>query len=138
MLDRVDLERVVTSAIDTLDLTTIVIDRVDLGLVVAAALQRLDLTQIVLQQVDLIGVAEYVVEGIDLPEIIRDSTGSVASEAVRGMRMQSVDADAAVARMVDRVLLRRRGRQTVSPEAAVPEPTPSPESTDDALTKGPS
>ena len=101
-------------------------------------MQRLDLTQIVLQQVDLIGVAEYVVEGIDLPEIIRDSTGSVASEAVRGMRMQSVDADAAVARMVDRVLLRRRGRQTVSPEAAVPEPTSSPESVDDALTKGPS
>jgi hypothetical protein len=68
-----------------------------------------DLTQIVMQQVDLLGVAEYVVDGIDLPEIIRDSTGSVASEAVVGLRLQGVDADVAVGRVVDRIL--RRGRQ---------------------------
>ena len=69
----------------------------------------MDLTQIVMQQVDLVGVAEYVVDAIDLPEIIRDSTGSVASEAVVGLRMQAVDADVVVGRVVDRML--RRGRQ---------------------------
>ncbi len=112
VLDNVDLERVVAGVLQRLDLTAIVVDQVDLGAVVAAALQRLDLTEVVLQNVDLIAVAEYVVEGIDLPEIIRDSTGSVATEAVRGMRMQGVDADLAVARVVDRVLRRRRPRHT--------------------------
>ena len=63
-----------------------------------------------MEQVDLVGVAEYVVAEIDLPEIIRASTGSVASEAVRGLRMQGVDADQAVARVVDRMLF-RRGRR---------------------------
>jgi hypothetical protein len=74
-------------------------------------LQRVDLTQIALPQVDLIGVARYVMEGLDLPEIIRDSTGSVASEAVVGLRMQGVDADVAVGRVVDRILHRRRQRR---------------------------
>ena len=74
-------------------------------------LEQIDLTEIVLQQVDLIRVAEYVVQGIDLPEIIRESTGTVASEAVRGLRMQGVDADAAVARIADRLLHRRRSRK---------------------------
>ena len=112
VLDRVDLERVVASALKSLDLTSIVVDQVDLGVVVAAALQHVDLTQIVMQQVDLVGVAEYVVDAIDLPEIIRDSTGSVASEAVVGLRMQGVDADVAVGRVVDRILRRHRQRRT--------------------------
>jgi hypothetical protein len=111
VLDRVDLERVVAGALAELDLTSIVVDRVDLGEVVSAALQQVDLTQIVLRQVDLLGVAEYVVDGIDLPEIIRDSTGSVASEAVVGLRMQGVDADVAVGRVVDRILRRSRPRR---------------------------
>ncbi|MGZ4638583.1 MAG: hypothetical protein ACXV2J_05940 [Actinomycetes bacterium] len=122
VLDRVDLESIVNRALERLDITAVVVEQVDLGVVVAAALDRLDLTQIVLQKVDLIGVAEYVVEGIDLPEIIRDSTGSVASEAVRGLRMQGVDADDAVARVVDRMLRRRRERRTLAP----PEPGPEP------------
>jgi hypothetical protein len=124
VVDQVDLGVVVAAALRNVDLTAVVVDQVDLGVVVAAALRNVDLTQIVMQQVDLIGVAEYVVDGIDLPGIIRDSTGSVASEAVRGLRMQGVDADAVVGRAVDRVLHRRRQRradqaseQPVSPDA---------------------
>jgi hypothetical protein len=112
VVDQVDLDRVVGRALEGLDLTSIVVDQVDLGDVVSAALQHVDLTQIVMQQVDLLGVAEYVIDGIDLPEIIRDSTGSVASEAVVGLRMQGVDADVAVGRIVDRVLGRRRQRRS--------------------------
>jgi hypothetical protein len=112
VLDRVDLQRVVAGALDRLDLTAIVVEQVDLGDVVATALQHVDLTQIVMSQVDLIGVAQYVVDGIDLPEIIRDSTGSVASEAVVGLRMQGIDADVLVGRVVDRMLHRRRERRT--------------------------
>jgi hypothetical protein len=122
VLDRVDLERVVASVLERLDLTAVVVDQVDLGSVVSAALQQVDLTQIVLQQVDLIGVAGYVVEGIDLPEIIRDSTGSMASEAVVGLRMQGVDADVVVGRVVDRMLGRRRQRRTE--KAPLPQSSP--------------
>jgi hypothetical protein len=128
VLDRVDLQRVVAGALERLDLTAIVVDQVDLGDVVSAALQHVDLTEIVMRQVDLIGVAQYVVEGIDLPEIIRDSTGSVASEAVVGLRMQGIDADLVVGRVVDRMLRRRRHRQTeeVQGRLSLPDSPPNP------------
>lgn len=62
-----------------------------------------------------------IIEGVDLPEIIRDSTGALASDTVRGARMQGIAADEAVGRAVDRLLL-RRGRRTapvtVGPEAS--------------------
>ena len=120
----------VASALERLDLTTIVVDQVDLGAVISAALEKVDLTAVVMQQVDLLGVAEYVVEGIDLPEIIRDSTGSVASEAVVGLRLQGVDADVVVGRVVDRMLRRRGQRRT--------EKTPLPVSSPEARAESPS
>ena len=128
VLDRVDLQRVVAGALEGLDLTAIVVDQVDLGDVVSAALQHVDLTEIVMRQVDLIGVAQYVVEGIDLPEIIRDSTGSVASEAVVGLRMQGIDADLVVGRVVDKMLRRRRHRRAeeVPGQLSFPDSPPDP------------
>ena len=53
---------------------------------------------------------------------------SVSSEAVRGLRMQGVDADQAVARVADRILHRRRRRkrrQLIPPQAEVTEEQPS-------------
>ncbi|MEO8328772.1 MAG: hypothetical protein ABI586_02090, partial [Candidatus Nanopelagicales bacterium] len=67
------------------------------------------LDKVARERMDLMALATYVIEGIDLPEIIRESTGSVASETVRSVRMQSVGADEAVQRFVDRVLVWRRG-----------------------------
>jgi hypothetical protein len=124
VLQRVDLERVVTNVLERVDLTSVAVEEIDLGRLVTEALQQVDLTEIVMEQVDLIGVAEYVVAGIDLPEIIRASTGSVASEAVRGLRMQGVDADLAVARIVDRVLFRGSRRRALD-EPAADEPRTS-------------
>jgi hypothetical protein len=121
VLARLDLEAVVSAALDQLDLNELV----------DAALQELDLTQIVVDKVDLIAVAEYVVAGIDLPEIVRASTGSMASETVRGLRMQGVGADQAVTRIVDRVLFRRAQRRSAAdavprqgPPVDVPEDRP--------------
>jgi hypothetical protein len=111
VLEQLDLQRLVAGVVERLDLTAIVVDQIDLGTVVSAALERVDLTRIVLDQVDLIGIAEYVVDGIDLQEIIRESTGSVASEAVRVMRLQGVEGDVAVARAVDRLLHRHHRRR---------------------------
>jgi hypothetical protein len=97
----------VDAVLDQLDLTEIVVQRVDLDKVV----QQLDLDAVV-ARIDLISLAEYIVDGIDLPKIIRGSTGSVTSEGVRGVRMQSIEADEALAKFIDRLLLRRRPRRT--------------------------
>ncbi|HVQ88881.1 MAG TPA: hypothetical protein VMT88_11950 [Actinomycetes bacterium] len=120
VLRRVDLGRIVTSALDQLDLTDIVIERVDLNRVANAVLDQIDLDQIARDRMDLMGLAEYVVDGIDLPEIIRESTGSVASETVRSVRLQSVNADDAVQRLVDRVLVWRKGRSVEAPTGSQP------------------
>ncbi len=149
VLERVDLQAVVTTVLDRLDLTEIVLERVDLQAVVTTVLDRLDLTEIVLQRVDLqavvaaalaqtdlVAIAEEVIDAVDLPEIIRESTGSMASDTVRGARMQGISADEAVGRAVDRLLLRhsRRGAPVpdlppvtvseVAPRSPAPERTP--------------
>src|SRR4051812_20681094 len=128
ILDRIDFDAVVAQRVDLdpiaarLDIDKI-LDRIDFDAVVAQRVDldpiaaRLDIDKIldrivfdavVAQRVDLIGLAEYVVDGIDLPRIIRESTGSVASESLRGVRTRSMEADQALASLVDRVFLRRR------------------------------
>ncbi|WP_344146991.1 hypothetical protein [Nocardioides koreensis] len=99
---RLDVEAV----LDRIDLTSTVLRRVDLKAVVDAALA----------QVDLVALAEQVIDGVDLPEIIRDSTGSMASETVKGVRMQGIEADQAVGRAMDRLLL-RHARRSDEPNA---------------------
>jgi hypothetical protein len=113
---RVDVATLVEQVIAEIDLTALVTERVDLGAVIDDALDQLDLTSLVMERVDLATVAEKVIGDIDLPEIIRESTGSIAYETVRGIRLQSVDADRAVERVVDRILLRRRARRTKAPQ----------------------
>ncbi len=95
---RLDVEAV----LDRLNLTSTVLDRVDLGVVVDAALAK----------VDLIGIAEQVIDGVDLPEIIRESTGSMASETVRGVRMRGIEADQTVSHAMQRLF---RPSQTPAP-----------------------
>jgi hypothetical protein len=104
---RVDLD----AAVARVDIAAI-IDRVDLDAVAAtldvdAVVARADLDRVI-ARVDIVGIVEEVLEAIDLPAIIRDSTGSMASETVRGVRMTGVSADDALSRVVDRALFRRR------------------------------
>jgi hypothetical protein len=134
VLEQVDLDRVIATvdidkAVRRLDLTALVVDNVALDDIVAtvdlnravagvdidAIAARIDIGAII-DRVDIAGIALQVIDEIDLPEIIRQSTGSVASEAVRGVRMQSIEADQAIQRTVDRLLLRRRARRTQAPE----------------------
>jgi uncharacterized protein YoaH (UPF0181 family) len=129
VLARLDLDAVSSAALDQVDLNQLVLDRIDLGRVIDAALQQVDLTQVVMEQVDLVAVAEYVVAAIDLPEIIRASTGSMASETVRGLRMQGVGADQAVTRVVDRLRSRRSNRRPAAD--ALPRQEPRAEDPED-------
>jgi hypothetical protein len=129
MVSRVDVDAIV-SQVDMdavarrIDVDAIV-ERIDIDAIVS----RVDIDAIV-QRLDLVGLAEEIVNGIDLPEIIRESTGSMASEVVRDVRMQSIDADVAIARFVDRIIRRRRARRTDAPgepesgsQANLSEPT---------------
>jgi len=136
VLDRVDLAAVVNRALDDLDLTQLVLDRVDLARVADAVLAHLDLTKVARDQVDLVSLAQEVIDAIDLPEIIRESTGSVASETVRAVRMQSIGADEGVQRIVDRVILWRRGRNTQAPAGSVDVDPAEPDADSPSTTPG--
>src|SRR3954454_15659330 len=116
------LQATVTAVVSRVDLTALVRDNVDLDEVAAT----LDVDAIA-DRLDLLGIAAFVIDGIDLPAIIRESTKGVTSDAVRGARMRGHDADEVVARVVDRLLLRRQGRQTVGPNGSAPASHPDDE-----------
>ncbi|WP_345343983.1 hypothetical protein [Rhodococcus olei] len=104
---RLDLDAIV----DTVDLERQV-RRVDLDAIAAsldvnAVAASLDLDAVI-ARLDLIGLADTIIEGVDLPQIIRDSTGSLSEEAVRGMRSQGMQADDAVAGFVGKLFGRDR------------------------------
>jgi hypothetical protein len=80
---------------------------------------HLDLNQLVDDNLDLERLVTRVIEDIDLAGLIRDSSVAVTSEAVRGVRSQGIEADQAVARVVDRVLRRRRAALAIPEEPAV-------------------
>jgi len=90
--------------------------------VVEEVVARVDF-EAVIHRMDLASIAHQVVDDIDLPDLIRDSTGSLASEGVVGLRMQGIEADERVSKIVDKVLLRRNSRKTqVRPHADEPVP----------------
>ena len=114
VVDRVDLDGAVSrvdldAAAARLDIDA-VLDRIDLTSLVLRRVDLLAIVQAVLDRLDLVAIAAEVIDGVDLPEIIRESTGSMASDTVRGVRMQGIAADEAVGRAVDRLLLRHRGQ----------------------------
>lgn len=130
---RLDLNAVaqkidIDALLDRIDLNALIAQRVDLNLLVGgvdlnAVASRLDVDAVVrtvdldaiVARVDLVGLTEQVINAIDLPEIIRESTGSMASETVRGARMQGIAADDAVSRTVDRLRFRRSGTPPAVP-----------------------
>ncbi len=113
---RVDLNAAVAlvdidAAVARVDLDAAV-GRVDLDAAVArvdldGAVALVDLDAII-DRIDLVGIVGEVLDELDLPAIIRDSTGSMASETVHGVRMTGITADDAISRVVDRALFRRR------------------------------
>jgi hypothetical protein len=114
VLDRIPLDEVVArvdldAEVSRLDLDAIV-KRVDPDAVIA----RVDV-EAALARLDLAAIARQVIDSVDLPEIVRESTGTVASEAVRGVRAEGVNADEAVARFVDRLLRRPRTERPLPP-----------------------
>jgi hypothetical protein len=129
--DRVNLDALIRAVdidavLDRIDLNAIVRDRVNIdGIVRAvdidAVAARLDLDAVI-ERLDLPVLAQETIDEIDLPLIIRESSGSMASEAVRGVRMHSIDADEAVHRALNRILRpRRAGAPAKASDPHVPE-----------------
>jgi hypothetical protein len=110
VLEKVDLNLIVNSALDSLDLTQLVIDRVDVNAIVAEA----DIDAVI-DRVPIIPLANYIIDEIDLPQIIRSSTGGIAGDAVKAVRVQSAGADQLVSRVADRVIFRRKRRNLDAP-----------------------
>jgi hypothetical protein len=113
--------------LDQLDLTAVVAERVDVNAVAAqvdvdAIARRVDVIAI-LERMDPGALTRYLVEDLDLPAIIQSSTGSIMSDAVHDVRMQSISADERLNRAVDAVLLRHLARRKAVPGATGPETT---------------
>ncbi len=116
IVDRVPVDDVVSR----LDLDAIVA-RVDIDGVVSrvdvqAVADRIDL-QALVQRLDLATISSEVIEEIDLTGIIQEAMGSMTTETVGGIRVQSMNADRAIARLVGRVL----GREQDEPADRPPE-----------------
>ena len=105
VLTQVDLQQVVTAALDELDLTSIVVERVDVNQIVAQA----DIDSVV-DRVPMLQIADYIIEEIDLPQIIRESTGGMAMDAFITTRLSAVRTDELMSRVMDALLLRRKRR----------------------------
>ena len=137
IVDKIDVDAIVRRVDVDAIVSQVDIDAIAKRIDVDAIVEKLDIDAIVdrvdidaiVRRLDLVSLAEEIVNGIDLPEIIRESTGSMASDVVRDVRMQSIDADVAIARIVDRLIRRRRARRTEilgnsdsSGRADLPEP----------------
>jgi hypothetical protein len=107
---QVDLDRV----LDRVDVNRVV-ERID----VDAVIGRVDVNAVV-NRVDLPGITEQVMDEVNIGEVIRESTGSVTTQAVDAVRFQGMSMDRFVARVIDRMLMRRAARDaSSSPPPAV-------------------
>lgn len=119
--------KVVATALEEIDLTQLIRDNVDIDAVIEgvdldkaveqvdldAAIRRVDLDGAI-ARVDLIALANFVIDGVDLPEIMRESTGSLSAEAVRGVRSHGMQADDAVSHFVGKLFGREPGREVTT------------------------
>ncbi|MEZ0284908.1 MAG: hypothetical protein ACAH79_06700 [Thermoleophilia bacterium] len=79
---------------------------------VNALLAEVDVNELV-GQIDVAAVAREALEGIDIGDIIQESTAGLAIDTMEAVRVQAMNADDLLARIVDR-LLGRRGPRDLS------------------------
>jgi hypothetical protein len=129
LMQRIDLERLmaridVNTIVQRVDLDAVMekidlnalMDEVDIGKLV----DRVDVN-VVVQRVDLAPIAQEVLEVVDIGGIIRESTGSVTNDLVDGARVSAMRVDGFVARLADRLILRRKERVLELPDAPAEE-----------------
>ena len=107
LVEEIDVQRIaaridVDALITRLDLDAL-LDRIDIDGIAA----RVDLHALV-ARLDLAALTQEVVQEIDLPALVRESTGTLTTDAIEEVRFVSLDADRLIARVVDQVFRRRR------------------------------
>ncbi len=107
IVDRVPIDRV---------MARVDVNEIAAGVDVNAIAAKLDVGEFI-ARIDLTGIANQVLEEIDLPDIIRESSGAMASETVVGVRIRGIEADERINHVFDRILFRRRDRNTAAPQA---------------------
>jgi hypothetical protein len=111
LVSRIDLDQIVGKLdIDGLA-SRIDIDAIAGRIDIDAIMRRVDI-QAIVNKLDLPALTREVIDEVDVGEIIRESTGSITTETVDAIRYQGMNADRFVSRVVDRVLMRRSGRDT--------------------------
>ena len=88
-----------------------IVARIDLNPVLA----KVDVNALV-GQMDMAAVAREALEGIDIGDIIQESTAGLAIDTMEAVRVQAMNADDLLARIVNR-LLGRRGPRELSLDA---------------------
>jgi len=143
IIERVDIGAVVrrvplAEIIAAIDIDEL-LDQVDMNAILAhvdvdALLERIDVDGIVarvdiaamLDRVDMTSIVGEVLDEVDIGGIVRESTGSITSDAVDGARLTAMRLDGFVGRVADRVLLRGAHDRSglPAPVDAVADPTP--------------
>src|SRR5262249_43196831 len=82
-----------------------------------AILERVDMDAL-LARLDLPTLINNVLSEIELGDLIQESTSNIATDARDVVRMQAHSADDLLARVVDRILFRRRARDLMTPTFA--------------------
>lgn len=91
------LIQVLQQTIAEMDLTKVVRDQIDVNAIVSNV--NIDA---IIDRIDLVGLANSVIDGVDLPRIIRDSTMSVTTGALDGVRSTGQRATGVVNRVLGR------------------------------------
>jgi len=99
-----------------------ILARVDVNAIVGsvdlnAVLARVDMDAL-LARLDLPALINNVLSEIELGDLIAESTTNIATDARDVVRMQAHGADDLMARVVDRILFRRRPRDLMTPNFA--------------------
>lgn len=110
VVERLDLDAIIaTLPLDTI-MASIDVDAIVARVDVDAIVARVDLDAL-MGRVDIGPITERALDAVDIGEIVRESTGSVTGGLVDTTRVQSMQLDTIVNRIVDTVLLRRRHRR---------------------------
>jgi hypothetical protein len=100
-----------------------ILARVDVDAIVGsvdlnAILERVDMDAL-LARLDLPSLINNVLTEIEIGDLIQESTSGIATDARDVVRMQAHNADDLLARIIDRILFRRRPRDLMTPNFAV-------------------
>jgi hypothetical protein len=132
ILERVDFQAIaervaVDEIVSRLDLNAMIasvdLDQVVQRVDIEAVADKIDL-QALVARLDLTAIASEVIEELDLMRLIQDAVGSMTTETVGGIRVQSMNADRAISRLRER-LLGRGGGPSETPTSAPSDPASS-------------